>query len=52
VMDEEAAARFAAHRWSGDAVRLRLWDEEAKVEGLETPPLAHFLATAARIMLR
>jgi len=51
VMDAETAQRFAGHRWSGDAVRLRLWDEEAKVEGLETPPLAHFLATAARVML-
>ena len=52
VMDAEAAQRFASHRWAGDAVRLRLWDEEAKVEGLKTPPLAHFLAIAARVMLR
>jgi len=51
VMDAEAAQRFATHRWSGDAVRLRLWDEEAKAQGLQTPPLAHFLATAARVML-
>jgi predicted HD phosphohydrolase len=50
-MDAEAAQRFATHRWSGDAVRLRLWDEEAKAQGLQTPPLAHFLATAARVML-
>ena len=26
-------------------------DEEAKVAGLETPPLKHFLQTAARVML-
>jgi phosphonate degradation associated HDIG domain protein len=52
VMDAEAAQRFASHRWAGDAVRLRLWDEEAKVAGLATPPLSHFLATAARVMLR
>ena len=51
-MDADAAQRFAEHRWSDDAVRLRLWDEEAKAEGLKTPPLAHFLATAARVMLR
>ncbi len=51
VMDAEAAQRFAAHPWAGDAVRLRHWDEEAKVEGLQTPPLAHFLATAARVLL-
>jgi predicted HD phosphohydrolase len=32
-------------------VRLRLWDEEAKVQGRETPPLKHFLEAAARVML-
>ncbi|TSD54856.1 phosphohydrolase [Variovorax sp. KBS0712] len=52
VMDDDAAQRFAGLPWSGDAVRLRLWDEAAKAEGLRTPPLAHFLATAARVMLR
>ena len=52
VMDAEAAQRFAALRWAEDAVRLRLWDEEAKVAGLQTPPLAHFLQVAARVMLR
>lgn len=50
-MNDAAARRFADHPWSGDAIRLRLWDEEAKVEGLKTPPLSHFLATAARAML-
>ncbi|MFM9922178.1 phosphonate degradation HD-domain oxygenase [Variovorax sp. H27-G14] len=52
VMNDDAALRFAALAWAADAVRLRLWDEAAKVEGLRTPPLAHFLATAARVMLR
>lgn len=50
-MGPEAARRFADHPWSGDAVRLRLWDEEAKVAGLETPPLAHFLEAASRVLL-
>lgn len=49
-MDAAAATRFARLRGATDAVRLRLWDEAAKVEGLRTPPLAHFLATAARVM--
>ena len=52
VMDAQAAQRFADQRWAGDAVRLRLWDDEAKVAGLETPTLRHFLETAARVMLR
>ena len=51
VMDAEGAEHFAALRWAGDAVRLRLWDDQAKAAGLETPPLAHFLAVAARVML-
>jgi phosphonate degradation associated HDIG domain protein len=51
-MDDEAARRFASLEWAADAVRLRLWDEQAKADGLKTPPLAHFLATAARVMLR
>jgi predicted HD phosphohydrolase len=52
VMDAQTAQRFADQRWAGDAVRLRLWDDEAKVAGLETPTLRHFLETAARVMLR
>jgi len=33
------------------ALRLRRWDDAAKVGGLRTPPLAHFLAVAARAAL-
>jgi predicted HD phosphohydrolase len=29
-------------------VRVRLWDDRAKVAGAATPPLAHFLARARR----
>jgi len=32
-----------------DAVALRRWDDEAKVEGLETPDVAHFLKYAKSI---
>jgi phosphonate degradation associated HDIG domain protein len=33
---------FIAGPFAADAVRLRRWDDEAKIAGLETPPLAHF----------
>ncbi len=48
AFDAQQATRFAARRWAADAVRLRLWDDAAKVDGLQTPPLEHFLAVAAR----
>lgn len=37
------AERFANKPFAGDAVALRRWDDEAKIVGLATPPLDHFL---------
>ncbi len=34
---------FEAHRFFHEAVRLRRWDDAAKVVGLATPPLEHFI---------
>ncbi len=39
-MRPEEIARHAAHPWLGDALRLRRWDDLAKVVGKETAPLA------------
>lgn len=36
-MDAAEAARFATLPWAQDALRLRSWDEAAKVEGLGAP---------------
>lgn len=33
-----------------EAVRLRRYDEGAKVKGLETPPLAHFMPFVAQVL--
>jgi predicted HD phosphohydrolase len=46
VYDEAGAAAFAARPGAADAVRLRLWDDQAKTEGLATPPLAYYLDIA------
>ncbi|GHD58278.1 phosphonate degradation HD-domain oxygenase [Jeongeupia chitinilytica] len=46
VMDGLEADRFAANPHARAAVALRRWDDEAKVAGKTTPPLAHFLAIA------
>ena len=40
LMIPEEIARHAAHPWLGAAVRLRRWDDLAKVVGKETAPLA------------
>jgi [1-hydroxy-2-(trimethylamino)ethyl]phosphonate dioxygenase len=46
--DEAAAFRAGPHFKA--SIRLRGWDETAKVEGLATPPLAHYLDCAARVL--
>lgn len=38
----EEAAAFGARPYAEDAIRLRRWDDLAKVPGLTTPPLEHF----------
>jgi phosphonate degradation associated HDIG domain protein len=37
------AGEFAARSGSSRAVALRLWDDAAKIAGMQTPPLAHFV---------
>jgi phosphonate degradation associated HDIG domain protein len=49
--DAEGAAAFIAAPHAQDAVRLRRWDEAAKVAGLATPDIAHFV-DALRTCLR
>jgi predicted HD phosphohydrolase len=41
-MTAEEVAEFARHPCADDAVRLRRWDDAAKIPRLPTPPLAHF----------
>ncbi|AMP08429.1 HD domain protein [Collimonas arenae] len=42
VFSAADAAEFIARPYAPDAVRLRLWDDQAKVEGMATPGLPHF----------
>ena len=44
IYAQKEADAFIARPYAGDAVRLRMWDDNAKVTGHETPPLAHFAA--------
>ena len=49
--DEERAA-FESHPHFEDAVRLRRWDDEAKVVGGPTPPVESFQTEVASSLLR
>lgn len=51
VFSADEAVAFIARPHAEEAVRLRLWDDQAKVDGLITPALAHYLAIAARCRL-
>lgn len=41
----EAAWAYLQQPFAQNAVRVRLWDDQAKIAGATTPPLAHFVAT-------
>ena len=49
-MSPAEADAFAALPGATDAVRLRRFDEGAKVKGLTTPPVAHFLQYLQRCL--
>ena len=49
-MSAEEVAAFEALPQATNAVRLRRYDERAKVKGLETPPMEHFLPHVARCL--
>jgi phosphonate degradation associated HDIG domain protein len=48
IFSREETRNFVAKPFAGDAMRLRRWDDAAKVPGVATPPLAHYLHIAAR----
>ena len=43
AFNPEEVQEFGAHAFSDDAVKLRRWDDAAKVVGLATPDLQHFV---------
>jgi hypothetical protein len=47
----EQAQAFIARPGAADAVRLRIWDDLAKIAGAPTPPLSHFMDRARRCAL-
>lgn len=51
VFSRDEAEAFITRPHATDAVKLRLWDDQAKAPALATPPLSHYLARAARCSL-
>jgi phosphonate degradation associated HDIG domain protein len=49
IFSAEEAEAFAAKPFARDAMRLRRWDDAAKVRGAVTLSLEHFLDVAARV---
>ena len=42
--------QFAAQPFAQDAIRLRRYDDHAKVPGLATPPLGDYMALVQRMV--
>jgi len=45
ALNADEAAAFRSIPFSKEAVRVRLWDDAAKLPGCETPPIGHYRAT-------
>ncbi len=50
VFGREEADAFLGKPFAQDALRLRRWDDQAKVANRTTPDLDHYLAVVARVM--
>ena len=51
-MSQREQAQFEDERFSREAVRLRLWDDQGKVAGLKTAPLEDYAALIERVARR
>jgi predicted HD phosphohydrolase len=48
IFDAGQLAAFRAKPHAEDAMRVRRWDDSAKVPGASTPAISHYLEIAAR----
>ena len=51
IFSARQAEAFIGQNGAAQAVRLRVWDDQAKSAGLATPPLGHYLDRAGRCAL-
>jgi len=50
IFDAAQAAQFQAQPYAEDALRLRRWDDRAKLAGVVTKPLAYYLEVVRSVM--
>jgi phosphonate degradation associated HDIG domain protein len=50
-MSSREVLDFEKQQYAQDAVRLRRWDDAAKIPNLATPPLAHFAGYLSRVAI-
>ena len=48
IFSRQETEAFLARPGATDAMRVRRWDDQAKVAGASTPPIGHYLEIAAR----
>ncbi len=48
IFSRDETRAFLARPHAEDAIRVRRWDDQAKVPGAPTPPIGHYLEIAAR----
>ena len=51
-MTPEEVTAFEANPNLRDILRVRVWDEEGKVSGKETPPFSHYAPLLQRVVDR
>ncbi len=49
IFSKTEAIEFIDRPYAKDAVKLRIWDDLAKVKGLLTPNLKYFIAIASKV---
>ncbi|MGC7404470.1 phosphonate degradation HD-domain oxygenase [Pandoraea pneumonica] len=52
VFSEEEAKTFLGREHAEAAMRLRRWDDRAKIAGMETPSLDHFMKVLERVTIQ
>lgn len=50
IYSQSEADVFLAKPFAEDAIRVRRWDDAAKLPGIATPPLTHYLDIASRVV--
>jgi phosphonate degradation associated HDIG domain protein len=51
IFSDQEASTFIAQPYAQEAVQLRRWDDQAKIVGVSTPPLEHFIQRMSACLL-